>query len=87
MSGLSDRIEREPDYRPHCLNCSTMRRMTLLSDRKRMVCQRVRDDSMDSGYLALGIPLLDRRGCGICFDIFTGDILEATVAEQLGRVR
>lgn len=76
MSGLSERIAREPDYRPYCLNCSTMRRMTLEPCGKVMVCERVRDDTMDAGWAALGIRLRDRLGCGLRFDIETGAALK-----------
>ena len=72
MSGLSDRIAREPDYRPHCLNCSTMRRMTLEPCGRVMTCEIVRDDSMDVGYAAVGLPPPVRFGCGLRFDIETG---------------
>lgn len=75
MSGLSDRLAREPDYRPHCLNCGTMRRMTYLPDRKAMHCEPVRDDTFDRAGAALGVFLGSRYGCGITFDIGTGETL------------
>lgn len=75
MSGLSERIAKEPDYRPYCLNCSTMRRMTLEPCGKVMVCEPVRDDTRDGVSMALGIPFPPRSGCGLRFDIETGAAL------------
>lgn len=72
MSGLSDRIEREPEYRPHCLNCDTMRRMTLI-DKRVMWCEPVIDDTFSTAARAMGLAMPNRYGCDYKFDIFTGE--------------
>lgn len=84
-TGLSRRIDKEPDYRPHCLNCSTMRRMTLthIQGRRIMICETVRDDSMDAGYKFLGFPLEQRKGCGISFDIDTGEEIKSPLTDAM----
>ncbi len=76
MSGLSDRLAREPDYRPHCLNCSTMRRMTYIPERKAMRCEIVRDDTFDKVGTALASYMPSRYGCGFTFDVETGKAIE-----------
>lgn len=76
MSGLTDRLAREPDYRPHCLNCATMRRMTLIEGGKVMWCAPVRDDTMDVGKTMLGAQYFpDRYGCDVKWDVETGEIV------------
>lgn len=77
MTALSDRIEREPDYRQHCLNCSTMRRMTLEPDGRTMWCEPVRDDTFDRAAAMLGLRGHHRYGCGQRFDIFTGESVKS----------
>ncbi len=82
MSGLSDRIRQEPDYRPYCLNCSTMMRMTLEADGRTMWCAPVRDSTHD-GLARFGLPPAQRIGCGLRFDIETGEKLEARASLDL----
>ncbi len=76
MSGLSDRIAEEPDYRPYCLHCSTMMRMKLEADERTLWCAPVRDKTHD-GLTQFGLMPAARRGCGLRFDIFTGEKLDA----------
>lgn len=73
MSGLSERLKREPEYRPYCLDCSTMRRMTLKPDGRTMWCEPVEDDTI-AVLKKFGVP--PRYGCGIAFDIETGKIVK-----------
>lgn len=76
MSKLSERIEREPDYRPYCLSCSTMMRMTLMQDKRTMWCEPVRDTTLDRAAKTLGWGSgHTRRGCDTKFDIFSGEFL------------
>ena len=75
MSGLSERLKNEPDYRPYCLNCETMMRMTLEADGRTMWCEPVRDTTFDAAAGKLGIPLYNRYGCNLRFDIETGERL------------
>lgn len=76
MSGLSDRLKVEPGYRPYCLNCSTMMRMTLEADGRTMWCEPIRDTTHD-GLVKFGLMPATRVGCGLRFDIETGKRLEA----------
>lgn len=73
MSGLSERLKTEPDYRPHCLNCETMMRMTLEADGRTMWCEPVRDTTFDNAAVMLNLPRRDRYGCGLRFDVETGE--------------
>lgn len=75
MSGLSERLEREPDYRPYCLNCPTMQRMTLdrKGDRRIMRCEIAPETHYGATYLAAALGIQPRVGCGIEFDIETGE--------------
>lgn len=86
MSGLSERIKREPNYRPYCLNCSTMMRMTLEADGKTMWCAPVRDTTHD-GLVAFGLRPVQRLGCGLRFDIETGQRVDnpARSGEEVDR--
>lgn len=76
MSGLSDRLKKEPYYRPYCLNCRTMMRMTLEDDGQTMWCAPVRDDTFDVAAAMLGIPTKRIYGCGFRFNIETGERLD-----------
>lgn len=73
MSALSDRLQSEPDYRPYCLNCETMMRMTLEADGRTMCCEPVRDTTFDAAAIMLKLPRHDRYGCGLRFDVETGE--------------
>ena len=77
MSGLSDRLKREPDYRPYCLSCQTMQRMTLTEhDGRRVMRCEIAPETHEGARLLLvkfGIP--PRVGCGTEFDIETGERL------------
>lgn len=77
LTGLEQRLLTEPDYRPYCLNCSTMERMTLheRGGRRIMRCE-TRPETHHGAILMLakfGIP--PRVGCGLEFDIHTGERL------------
>lgn len=75
MPGLSERIEREPEYRPYCLNCSTMQRMTLdqKDGRRIMRCEIAAETHHGAAYLTVAFGIPPRVGCGIQFDIETGE--------------
>lgn len=75
MSGLSDRLKDEPEYRPYCIHCSTMMRMKLEPDGRTMWCAPVRDNTHD-GLAQFGLGPAMRWGCGLRFDIETGEKLE-----------
>ena len=73
-NGLTKRLADEPDYRPHCLNCSTMQRMTLdnKNGRRIMRCEIAPETHIGAIMMrdAFGIP--PRIGCGLEFDVETG---------------
>ena len=76
LTGLQKRLLVEPDYRPHCLNCSTMRRVVLSEKdgRRIMTCEIVAED----GHAAIALArfgILPRVDCGISWDIDTQEIL------------
>lgn len=73
-TGLELKLADDPSYRPHCLNCNTMRRLTLFEcqGRRIMTCEKVRDDTYD------GTPMRQTRiGCGYTFDIHTGQEIKS----------
>ncbi|WP_221136717.1 hypothetical protein [Rhizobium lentis] len=47
--------------------------MTLEADGRTMWCEPVRDTTFDNTFLMLGLPRHDRYGCGLRFDIETGE--------------
>lgn len=77
MSGLVERLEREPDYRPYCLSCSTMQRMTLdeKGGRRIMRCEIAPETHHGAMMMAAQFGILPRVGCGLEFDIQTGERL------------
>ena len=61
---LAERLRTEPDYRPYCLQCSTMARM------KRTATGFVCDPTFIEPPLTIGsVRIYGRRGCGNSFEV------------------
>lgn len=77
LTGLQKRLEKEPDYRPYCLNCSTMQRMTIVEKEGRRILKcEIAPETHEGAILMMarfGIP--PRVGCGIEYDIDANKIL------------
>lgn len=76
-TGLQERLEREPDYRPYCLNCDTMERMSIIErEGRRILTCKIEAETHESARIMkerFGIP--PRVGCGIEYDIDADKIL------------
>lgn len=77
LSGLEERLLTEPDYRPYCLNCSTMERMSLheREGRRIMRCEKTPETHYGAIFFAARFGIPPRVGCGLEFDIHTGERL------------
>lgn len=70
------KLEEDPNYRPYCMNCSTMARLTLREEngRRTLTCDMVAESGPGADMLReLGIP--GRVGCGGSYDVDTGEWL------------
>ena len=66
MSKLTDRLKKEPNYRPYCIRCSTMRRMTIfVRDNVRYIQCEIKAEEVHPEAAAIGVR--PRVGCGITF--------------------
>lgn len=77
LSGLERRLESEPDYRPYCLMCGTMERMTLdtMDGRRVMKCLIAAETGPGAKIKWEMLRIPPSVGCGGVFDIHTGEKL------------
>lgn len=84
LTGLEKRLLEEPDYRPYCLSCHVMTRMKLIEEpetgQRLMWCEPVEEDH-PLNKLMPGLAGPPRYGCGIKFDIHTGNIVVAAAGK------
>lgn len=77
MTGLQERLLREPDYRPYCLACSTMERMSIIEreGRRILTCKIEAETHAGAQYLLVHLGIPPRVGCGVEYDIDADKII------------
>lgn len=70
------KLREEPDYRPYCMNCSTMARLTLRTEngRRTLTCDVAFETGPGADMMAR-LGCAPRLGCGGSYDVDTGEFL------------